>query len=58
MGEAPSLRVEQSDIDVELAPFGAVATVPASPLVFGTDRIRQDVDLFTVRVSYHFGGGK
>ena len=23
---------------------------------FGTDRIRQDVDMGTVRVNYHFGG--
>jgi outer membrane immunogenic protein len=32
------------------------ATVPASPFIFGTDNIRQDVDLVTVRVNYRFGG--
>jgi outer membrane immunogenic protein len=30
--------------------------VPASPFIFGTDNIRQDVDLVTVRVNYRFGG--
>ena len=32
------------------------ATVPASPFIFGTDNIRHDVDLVTVRVNYRFGG--
>ena len=32
------------------------ATVPASPFIFATDNIRQDVDLVTVRVNYRFGG--
>ena len=31
------------------------ATVPASAFPFGTDRIRQDVDLITVRVNYRWG---
>ncbi|MEM5381926.1 hypothetical protein, partial [Paraburkholderia azotifigens] len=31
------------------------ATVPGGGL-FGTDRIRQDVDMGTVRVNYRFGG--
>ena len=31
------------------------ATVPASAFPFGADRIRQDVDLVTVRVNYHWG---
>ena len=32
------------------------ATLPAGAAVFGTDRIRQDVDLVTVRVNYRWGG--
>jgi outer membrane immunogenic protein len=34
---------------------GAIAGFPAGTL-FGTDRIRQDVDLVTVRVNYRWGG--
>jgi outer membrane immunogenic protein len=29
---------------------------PSSGLLFGTDRIHQDVDLVTVRVNYRWGG--
>jgi outer membrane immunogenic protein len=32
------------------------AAVPVSPFIFGTDNIRQDVDLVTVRVNYRWGG--
>jgi len=31
-------------------------TAPATGLFFGSDRIRQDVDLVTVRVNYRWGG--
>ena len=31
-------------------------TTPAGGLAFGTDRIRQDVDLVTARLNYKFGG--
>jgi len=31
-------------------------TTPGTALFFGADRIRQDVDLVTVRVNYRFGG--
>ena len=30
--------------------------VPAAGALLGTDRIRQDVDLVTVRVNYRWGG--
>jgi outer membrane immunogenic protein len=34
----------------------ATFTTPATGLFFGTDRIRQDVDLVTARVNYRWGG--
>jgi outer membrane immunogenic protein len=36
--------------------FIANGVVGAAGTLFGTDRIRQDVDLVTVRVNYRFGG--
>ena len=32
------------------------STIPAGALLLGTERIRQDVDLVTVRVNYRWGG--
>jgi outer membrane immunogenic protein len=44
--------------DVTCTSAGVLANIPAGS-VFRTDSIRQDVDLLTARINYHFnwGGG-
>ena len=37
---------------------GAVGGLPAAGILVATDRIGQDVDLFSVRLNYKFGVGK
>ena len=45
---------------IEMITFTRICTVnftaPATGLLVASDRIRQDVDLVTVRVNYRFGG--